>query len=372
MHLMPTAKVSRTRAGPLEDAVQVELVRLHFSRFAPTVALGVFGLVIAVYLLAFWYRDPILWRIAHASAIIGGLRLAFVIAAVFAMRGNFTSRQAHLWQNIYSGSTFAFCVALAVTTVYNFAAHDETGRLLSTIGTFSICSGISGRIGLRPRITQLCGCLMLASLAFALLRYEHSVVRFGAVACAAFGYAYCESVQNKFALLVEQIQNRRNLRHLSESDALTGLANRRHFEQALAAAAAGAQNFCVFLIDLDRFKPVNDTFGHHTGDALLKLVAARLNSLIRQPALIARLGGDEFAVLLAPFEGRHAESLASRINHTLATPFQVEGHELNIGASIGIHLGLPGDASPRDILIHADTALYKAKAAGRNGFKVAT
>jgi diguanylate cyclase (GGDEF)-like protein len=362
---------SGNRPTELDDSLQVELVRLHFQGFAPTVALGVIGLISASYLLAYWYRDPLMWRIAHLAAVVGMLRLGFVLAAVVRLQGEFTSREAHTWQSIYSLTTFTFCVTLAASTLYNFAVHDETGRLLATIGTFSICSGISGRIGLKPLTTQICGCLMLATLAYSLLRYEQTVVRFGALACCAFGYAYCESVQTKFQLLVEQIQNRRSLRLLAESDALTGLANRRHFQQRLEDAVANDVNFGVLLIDLDHFKAVNDTHGHHIGDALLQLAASRLSNLLRDSALVARLGGDEFAILVSPLPTGLAPALARRVTDTLADPFQIDGLRICIGASIGIQVSTPEHRDTKDILIQADAALYQAKAAGRGGFAFA-
>ena len=149
-------------------------------------------------------------------------------------------------------------------------------------------------------------------------------------------------------------------------DALTGLSNRRHFNGALRdmVQEAGADTrHAVLMIDLDRFKAINDTLGHSIGDALLCLVAQRLRRETREGDLIARLGGDEFVVLLP--DGDTAEALAERVIGVLSHPFLVEGHLANIGASVGIaHYRGPGTCA-EDLMRHADLALYEAKSSGR-------
>jgi diguanylate cyclase (GGDEF)-like protein len=153
-------------------------------------------------------------------------------------------------------------------------------------------------------------------------------------------------------------------------DALTGLSNRRHFNQTLqdlVRNAAPASGHAVLMIDLDRFKPVNDTLGHPIGDALLCLVAQRLRREIREEDLLARLGGDEFVVLTANSE--HAETLATRLVEILSRPYLVEGHIANIGASIGIARFPEHGTSPDDLMRFAELALYEAKSAGRRTWR---
>jgi diguanylate cyclase (GGDEF)-like protein len=154
-------------------------------------------------------------------------------------------------------------------------------------------------------------------------------------------------------------------------DALTGLSNRRHFNQVLADLVDNAppgSKHAVLMIDLDRFKPINDTLGHSVGDALLCLVAQRLRRETREDDLLARLGGDEFVVLIANSE--RAEPLAARLIDALARPFLVEGHVANIGASIGIARFPAGEASSDDLMRHAGLALYDAKSAGRRTWRM--
>ena len=150
-------------------------------------------------------------------------------------------------------------------------------------------------------------------------------------------------------------------------DPLTGLGNRRAFQAALAAALARpTTEAALLLLDLDRFKHINDSLGHPVGDTLLRLVAKRLRASLRAGDILVRLGGDEFAVLLPRAEG--ADVLAERLVDLLSRPYLVEGHLANIGVSIGIALA-PADAVEGGLLLRrADLALYAAKAAGRRRF----
>jgi diguanylate cyclase (GGDEF)-like protein len=147
-------------------------------------------------------------------------------------------------------------------------------------------------------------------------------------------------------------------------DSLTGVSNRRHFDDILRdslAHATAETRQAVMLIDLDGFAPVNESFGHPVGDALLCLVAQRLRREIRDDDLLARLGGDEFAVLLPDGE---AESLATRVIASLSQPFLVEGQRVTIGASVGVVRFPDHGTSVNDLMHHAYLALYQAKNAG--------
>ena len=156
---------------------------------------------------------------------------------------------------------------------------------------------------------------------------------------------------------------------LARVDPLTGLANRRWFQERLDdmlrdPAAAPA----VLLLDLDRFKAVNDGLGHPVGDALLRVVARRLRSAVREEDVVARLGGDEFAVV--PAHAAAAEVLAARLIDLLGRPYLLNGHVANIGASVGIAAGPRDGADSAELVRRADLALYDAKAAGRGMARV--
>jgi diguanylate cyclase (GGDEF)-like protein len=156
---------------------------------------------------------------------------------------------------------------------------------------------------------------------------------------------------------------------MAQHDALTRLANRVLFqdrlEQAIAMVGRGSE-FAVIYLDLDHFKPVNDTLGHAVGDALLQAVANRLQACVREGDTVARLGGDEFGIIqLAIGQPYHAELLTSRVIETFLDPFNVQGHQIAVGISIGVALA-PGDGAAAETLLrNADIALYLAKTEGR-------
>src|SRR5438105_3662973 len=152
-------------------------------------------------------------------------------------------------------------------------------------------------------------------------------------------------------------------------DSLTRLANRRLFrdrvDHALARVQRRAVRLAVLFIDLDGFKNVNDTLGHAAGDEALTVMAGRVSACIRSADTAARLGGDEFAVLIEDIHGEgEAIQVAERLLDSLVQPLRVRGKELEIGASIGIAVNVPGE-SIDDLMRHADVAMYSAKAAGR-------
>ena len=155
------------------------------------------------------------------------------------------------------------------------------------------------------------------------------------------------------------------LRHLAHHDSLTGLPNRILFRDELDAAISSCEPFTLLLLDLDRFKTVNDTQGHPVGDALLTAVAGRLTGLARGSDIVARLGGDEFAIIHKSADLlANTDALARRVIEEVSKPYFFPGHRLEIGTSIGVAIGRDGYDSAR-LLKNADMALYRAKENGR-------
>ena len=168
------------------------------------------------------------------------------------------------------------------------------------------------------------------------------------------------------------------LQHEALHDTLTGLPNRALFSDRLSQAIArarqpGAGQYAVLFLDADRFKGINDTLGHPTGDALLIEMGQRLASCLRSTDTVARLGGDEFTVLLEPLMyPEHATNVAQRIQEALSRPMQLGGQSVSISASIGIVLGSDDYDTAMAVLRDADIAMYRAKDAGRAGYQVFT
>jgi len=163
------------------------------------------------------------------------------------------------------------------------------------------------------------------------------------------------------------------IQHLATHDPLTGLPNRAHLNtyltQALLRARAAGTGLAVILIDLDRFKEVNDRMGHQTGDLLLEAISGRLTASLRESDFAARLGGDEFVLVLpAVSKEFHAEQIASKVLSWLLQPFCVPGGDLSIGASIGIALFPQNGLTPEELLRASDSAMYAAKTKGGGCF----
>ncbi|WP_027521314.1 bifunctional diguanylate cyclase/phosphodiesterase [Bradyrhizobium sp. Ec3.3] len=170
--------------------------------------------------------------------------------------------------------------------------------------------------------------------------------------------------------ITEQRRTELRIAHMAHHDALTDLANRALLNQRLEQAFASNQTFAVHHIDLDKFKSVNDTLGHHAGDALLKGVSERLRRLVRPGDTIARMGGDEFVVLQSPIsEASEASTLAQRIIGQMSAPFEIDAQQTIAGASIGIAIAPTDGATPEQLLRNADLALYRAKSDGRGMYR---
>ncbi|MGH9169852.1 MAG: diguanylate cyclase domain-containing protein [Acidimicrobiales bacterium] len=174
-------------------------------------------------------------------------------------------------------------------------------------------------------------------------------------------------------LVLEREQQEDRLRHSATHDPLTQLANRARFFEHLQDALDGGAGprVGVLYIDLDRFKPVNDTLGHGVGDQVLRAVARRLVASVREGEMVARLGGDEFAVL-CPAVGDETmlKAVASRISNSIAQPIIVGDERIEIGASVGVAHAAPGSCSIDVLIDAADTALYAVKANGRGGWQI--
>ena len=181
---------------------------------------------------------------------------------------------------------------------------------------------------------------------------------------------FVQSIANLLAGAIDRKRAEQDIRRLAFEDALTGLPNRTLFRdrllQGVARARESGRLLAVMLLDLDHFKDVNDTLGHPIGDRLLAAVAARLRTCSWDSEPPARLGGDEFALILVDVTDRdHAAAIARKVIGSIAEPFIVDGHEIRLGASIGITICPDDDEDPDNLLRNADLALYRAKE-GRN------
>lgn len=200
-------------------------------------------------------------------------------------------------------------------------------------------------------------------------------VRAGAEDYLVKGSVSGSQIAHALRYACERKRNQVELTSAAQRDSLTGLSNRRHFEERLARALShptGRNSVSVVLIDLDNFKPVNDTYGHAAGDALLVELSRRMANTVRDTDVCARLGGDEFAILVTQVHSpEEVGEIAERVRKSICLPVMVNDLVLTPAASIGIATGTINSDTAHDLLSAADSAMYEAKRLGGNGVRVA-
>jgi diguanylate cyclase (GGDEF)-like protein len=357
-------------------AALVLLVRAHVRRFHASVWLdGAIGGLAVAALGATLVLDPVI-RSTHGSFAVVATNLAYplgdllmmaFVVGVFALTG---WRPGRTWVLIGVGF---FMLAIA-DSIYLIRVADNTyqvGTLLDVLWPagmtlLAYAAWQKPREQIAPRlegraVMVMPGLFTLIAL-FLLIRanYVHLGVDAEALATGALLLAL-----TRMALTFKEVAQLADSRRQARTDDLTGLPNRRHLflqmQEAIEEARARSGSFALLLIDLDRFKEINDTLGHYAGDLLLQQFGPRLQSVLRNSEVLGRLGGDEFALILPDADA--SETLAKRIDDALHQPFELEGTNIAIRASIGIAV-FPDDAENADgLLQRADVAMYQAKEA---------
>lgn len=274
-------------------------------------------------------------------------------------------------------------------SVWAMMCGSESGQLENSLGLFSFVSirPFAGEDGSRPGAKESvelgkgafpgndCFWMIVSHVPAQVLRASRQGLRYGffwicsLTVFLILGMSYLLA-QNSVRREVAQEE----LFRLATVDTLTGIGNRKAFQDRLEYSFEQAHRYQIplelLMIDLDGFKSVNDTYGHHTGDLLLQEVARRLQRCVRQTDTLVRMGGDEFAVILTHVESEEeSDKVAGRILDSLQEPFFLNNRNISISASIGASL-FPGPAkNPDQLLQQADKAMYEAKAAGKNCFR---
>nr|MDP9122666.1 EAL domain-containing protein [Acidobacteriota bacterium] len=296
--------------------------------------------------------------------------------------------------------------ALALVAVLGSIEMPSPARLLTRVGVRSFCAGLAFvaagagvlRKGSGP--VEVGGGLGRRLIGSAFLLYAIEQLHYSAVIGASYRFAgrlYFDYVaalrpfdfflQSMMGLgmviwLLEEERGRafrasEQIAHLEYHDSLTELANRNLFSDRLRLVMGrsnrGRSTVAVFLLDLDRFKAINESLGHRHGDELLKLVAERLRESLRQADTVARLGGDEFAIMVPALSGeRDMIRLAEKILESMRRPFYLEGRDIVVTTSLGISRYPEDGSDPEELLKKADVAMYQAKEGGRDGYQLYT
>ncbi len=338
----------------LPEDVSKRLLAMLYSSPRST-AMYVCGLVVMV--IALWHQtgDYMLIAGSVATIVLIAFRIAFVARA--------KSSSLYLPTLLTFGCIYS--VLLAALVVRAFAIDDLLAIALLIVAAAGYLSGVTNRAAAVPALA-----IPHVSALFLPLVGAAAIARGGeywaaAILLSLYWLGCMQLIMTMHYRIRAQLLAEHDLANVASTDALTSLRNRRAFDAALADRLRSGSAAIIAMIDLDRFKEVNDTHGHDVGDELLKAVAERFRADVTGGDLVARLGGDEFAVLFDVATNiteatRAAEAIVDRVGQAV----RVGGINLRVGASIGLAVATPGDTA-RSLKKRADERLYDAKRAGR-------
>jgi diguanylate cyclase (GGDEF)-like protein len=361
----------RLRPASISDAVYVELIRTLNRSLLPGI-LSVVAQVMTGAIMMWQVGDVIVTGILTGIGVVVGLvRLAGVLLFWRRLaKGPLGVIEAHRYGLRHMAFSVGAAAVIGLLIARSLMFDDAVSSIVAIGVGFGFCNGVIVRLSLLSLIA--CGSLIVVgvpAMAIALSRMDLAHVAMALLIAVYFGDSF-EMVRRTFTSTLNHIRLREQYERLARTDPMTGLFNRAVLASDLPQIVASDHDamVAVYAIDLDHFKAANDRFGHPIGDALLKEVAARLTSLSSPDGLVIRMGGDEF-VLVDPVVRScdEAASCAQRILETVSAPYVVAGHDIVIGASIGVAMSASDCRCPETLLSRADKALYQAKV-GRGGY----
>ena len=354
--------------GRLPEGTYVELVASLFSTLLPsaimTIAFTGVGLLVADDA-----HDSVLLALTVAGAMAALGRLGVLLLhRGRATEDALTLAEARRFERRYAVVYIGFALVLGAFGARGFIVASPAAHMLIVGLLFGYGAGVAAGLSLRPWISVPSILLAIVPTTLVALSYNDPLYRGAGILFALFLAGGVQSMFARYRLTARQVTMRRLFATLARSDHLTSLPNRlslrERFDEAVQANG-GDVLVAVHCLDLDRFKPVNDRYGHPTGDALLKAVSDRLKSVLRRSDFAARIGGDEFVVVQTGVaHAGEADMLARRIARAVAQPYAIDGHEIVIGTSIGYALAANGGNDLDRLIARADEALCAVKRSG--------
>ena len=357
------------RLVPEPDDVYVMLVSELFTGWLPAAIMGATFVGIGLY-VALAFGAPL---VLMTATILGGSLTVLKLGLMLALRrsdiaSSWDRSRAARWETAHGLATVCFAAMVAIIAVATFASSDLSLQMLATGMLFGYCSGIVARASVRPRIAMAAIATAALPVIVAAALYGGTTHWILATVFTIFLGGSFESVRHVHAAASRQIAMRLDMATLARNDSLTGLANRLGLREAFRAMIGSRHQVAMVAVhcfDLDRFKPVNDRYGHPAGDALLRMLAERIRAALREGDVAARIGGDEFVVVQAPI--RHpdeADMFARRLSRAITTPYEIKGNVIEIGVSLGYATSPPGARDLEDLIATADAELYRMKNSG--------
>jgi len=349
----------------LKSLVYVDQVRSLYLNVTPALVMaGVFTINAALAYAA--TRAPVLMGLAAAGLLASFARIGVtVLLRNRALTAALDRSAARRLEILFAIPYTVFSGLLGAIGFYVFARAPTESQMVTICTIVGYCAGVATSCGLRPRLAI--SSIMLAVVPPIAVSLTGNVDHIGMATIASlFVFGGTRSILVRYKTSTAEISTRMVSVSLARMDDLTALPNRlalqEYFDQHSLVSPRGI--IAAHFLDLDRFKPVNDTYGHAAGDELLLAVADRLRGAVRSSDIVARLGGDEFAVIQFGLNhGGEAELLAKRITAAIEQPYRVAGHNLLISASVGTVVSGDRPQSLDELLKAADESLYEVKRA---------
>ncbi len=351
----------------LPEAVEIELIRSVFHAFVPALVMTLCFLAagVEIYLRT---RDPILLALLIGGMVASVARLSLVFSSREIHSKSLTITRARLLEFRFTLAYLAFALFLGMFGARALLTDSAEIHMLVMCLLFSYCAGVAVGMGLRLRIALPAMFVTLGPAVCVAMINETTIYRITGALVAAILLSGSQSLRNKHQRSVQDIGLRLTFSNLARKDPLTALPNRiamREWYDERMVVNNGARLMAVHYLDLNGFKPVNDSHGHPVGDALLTAVGKRIARTIRDSDIVARLGGDEFAVIQYDIKNAdEAAQLAARITDAICSPFRIGHLTINISAGLG-YVVAKGQEEDLDHLLNlADQALYTSKRQG--------
>ena len=372
IYSLPRWRVTRwlgDAGAGVPDDIRVALIgRLHGT--LPVFVAGAINTIAVAAAAAIWHPTApfITWLVLEIA--VCSARLAVLVVAHRAARAHRkTPTDLHLLLAV------AWSMSVGFGALISLASGDLPIAILACVSAAAMVGGICFRNFFAPRLAATMILCSLGPIVPGVALAGHPLLYVGYLQMPLYFWAMTAAAFRLNKMQIATLRSERENGHRARHDALTGLLNRTAFVDALQVKLAGSREKpCALLfLDLDNFKPVNDTFGHQAGDRLLELVAARLRHTLHPTDVIARMGGDEFVVVANDVTAEKATAIAQRIIEALAEPYELgEGISACVGASVGIAMSPEHSSEAEVLLAVADAALYEAKSHGKTRCCVAS
>jgi diguanylate cyclase (GGDEF)-like protein len=355
----------RSRPAPVSDAVYKEIVGTLYGTLVPMLCVGVGQAIVGMITVQQTGDSATAW-LTFAGVVVAIIRIGDVMAyrRRVVQAPPLGRAEAARWERRYAAGSVITGLILGLFAARSLMLADAICTVMAVGVAFGFGAGVVARGSLRPTVAILDLALTGApAITLSLTHLDIPHIGLG-VLFTIFLVTSVELVRLTYTSTINQLTLKQQFEQLARLDPMTGSFNRSVLDSDLVRMLGETQagSVAVHAIDLDHFKAANDKFGHPVGDALLKTVAARLKAVAGEGDLVIRMGGDEFILAQKSVRGRDdAELMAERIFQSVSAPYCIAGHDITIGASIGVAISPDDGRSVDALLSRSDRALYRAK-----------